>query len=160
MRSRCIPLAALLLVLLPGSLLAVDCIDYRDYLHWVGSVDTPGEAYGVDVRGDYAYVADNDIGGLYQLPHGGAHQVRMAARIAARIAARVLNQTQRGLAVWSALGRQTRTGRCSQRHRGMASQHARQLPVAHARPGHARADQVVADQQHCCGHGGYAFPSA
>ena len=35
-----------------------DCINYEDYLHIVGSCDTPSEAYGVAVSGDYAYVAD------------------------------------------------------------------------------------------------------
>ena len=35
-----------------------ECIDYGDYLHWVGSVDTPGEAIDVAVSGSYAYVAD------------------------------------------------------------------------------------------------------
>jgi hypothetical protein len=25
------------------------CIDYGDFLHWVGAVDTPGEAYGVAI---------------------------------------------------------------------------------------------------------------
>jgi len=34
------------------------CIDYTDYLHWVGSVGTPGLARGVAVAGDHAYVAD------------------------------------------------------------------------------------------------------
>ena len=33
------------------------CIDYGDYLHWVGSVDT-WHAYDVAVSGTYAYVAD------------------------------------------------------------------------------------------------------
>ncbi len=39
-----------------------ECIDYGDYLHWVGSVDTPGSAYGVAVGGNYAYVADHASG--------------------------------------------------------------------------------------------------
>ena len=37
---------------------AVECIDYGDYLHWVGSVETPDDAQGVAVSGSYAYVAD------------------------------------------------------------------------------------------------------
>jgi hypothetical protein len=41
---------------------AGDCIDYEDYLHWVGSVDTPGDAYDVAVSGSYAYIADNSSG--------------------------------------------------------------------------------------------------
>ena len=56
-------LAAVFLLLAPSTLHA-ECIDYRDFLHWIGNADTPGEAYGVDVEGDYAYVADNNIGGL------------------------------------------------------------------------------------------------
>ena len=63
MRSHASLIAAALAVMLAGSA-AADCIDYRDYLHWVGSVDTPGEAYGVDVSGDYAFIADNRVGGL------------------------------------------------------------------------------------------------
>jgi len=38
------------------------CIDYGDYLHWVGSVDTPGVATSVAVSGSYAYVADVYMG--------------------------------------------------------------------------------------------------
>ncbi len=38
--------------------MAADCIDYAEYLHWVGRVDTPGEAPGIAVVGSYAYVAD------------------------------------------------------------------------------------------------------
>ncbi len=37
---------------------AAECIDYGDYLHWAGSVDTPNFAYGVAVSGTHAYVAD------------------------------------------------------------------------------------------------------
>src|SRR6185436_5713403 len=39
-----------------------DCIDYHDYLHWVGTVKTPSVCYGVDVSGSYAYVAEGDAG--------------------------------------------------------------------------------------------------
>src|SRR5262245_46190579 len=35
-----------------------NCIDYTDYLHFVGSLDTPGHPQGVAVNGDHAYVAD------------------------------------------------------------------------------------------------------
>ncbi len=35
-----------------------NCIDYADYMHITGSVDTPGYAHGVAVSGNYAYVAD------------------------------------------------------------------------------------------------------
>jgi hypothetical protein len=39
-----------------------ECINYRDYLHWVGSVDTPDVAHGVAVVGVHAYVADRASG--------------------------------------------------------------------------------------------------
>lgn len=42
---------------------AQDCLEYRDFLPCVGAVDTPGEAQGVAVTGNYAYVADGN-GGL------------------------------------------------------------------------------------------------
>jgi hypothetical protein len=38
------------------------CIDYDNYLRWITTVDTPGEASGVAVSGTYAYVADSDAG--------------------------------------------------------------------------------------------------
>jgi hypothetical protein len=37
---------------------AANCIDYLDYLHKVGELDTPGGAVGIAISGDYAYVAD------------------------------------------------------------------------------------------------------
>jgi len=38
-----------------------DCIDYGDYIHMVGSVDTPGsaQAWDVAVARAYAYIADD-----------------------------------------------------------------------------------------------------
>jgi len=39
-----------------------ECIDYGDYLHAVGSVDTPGNAMDVVVSGTLAYVADGGSG--------------------------------------------------------------------------------------------------
>jgi len=59
--------AAFLLCALPvpsvwvPSASAQDCLDYGDYLHWVGAVDTPGYARGVAVAGNYAYVAGLQI---------------------------------------------------------------------------------------------------
>lgn len=38
------------------------CIDYGDYLHWIGNVQTPGSAYCVAVSGAYAYVVDFETG--------------------------------------------------------------------------------------------------
>ena len=45
-----------LLIILPAA--AQDCIDYQDYLHWVGMVDTPDNAWAVATSGTTAYVAD------------------------------------------------------------------------------------------------------
>jgi len=39
-----------------------DCIDYHDYLNWVGSVDTADICFGVAVLGSYAYVAEGNVG--------------------------------------------------------------------------------------------------
>ncbi len=52
----------LVLVLIPSFGIAQDCVDYRDYLHWVGVVDTPGSAGGVAISGSLAFVADGDDG--------------------------------------------------------------------------------------------------
>ena len=59
---RLASLAAALLCL-SFDMAGAECIDYGDYLHRVGSVDTPGYAYGVAVSGTHAYVA-NDYFGL------------------------------------------------------------------------------------------------
>ena len=34
-----------------------DCIDYGDYLHWVGGVQTPGQPHAMVLSGNYVYVA-------------------------------------------------------------------------------------------------------
>ncbi len=39
-----------------------ECIDYGDFLHWAGSVNTPDWAYGVAVSGTHAYVTDHESG--------------------------------------------------------------------------------------------------
>ena len=39
-----------------------DCIDYADYVHHTGSIDTPGQAWCVAVSGDHAFVADGASG--------------------------------------------------------------------------------------------------
>lgn len=39
-----------------------ECIDYGDYLHWVGGVDTPGYAWGVAISASHAYVAGDNAG--------------------------------------------------------------------------------------------------
>jgi hypothetical protein len=44
-----------------------DCIDYGDYLHLDGGVDTPGYARGVAVSDSHLYIADDDAG-LQVLP--------------------------------------------------------------------------------------------
>jgi hypothetical protein len=63
-RIRCAAVMALaaLAVVLSSRPVGADCIDYRDYLHWAGSADTPGAAHGVAVSGTYAYIADGDSG--------------------------------------------------------------------------------------------------
>src|SRR5262249_16895862 len=49
--------AALAVALGPRAAASQDCIEYADYLHWVGSVATPGYAQSVALSGRYAYVA-------------------------------------------------------------------------------------------------------
>ncbi|MDP6419274.1 MAG: hypothetical protein QGG80_07440, partial [Candidatus Krumholzibacteria bacterium] len=41
---------------------AQDCLDYSEFAHIEGSVDTPGYAYVVAISGNYAYVADHSSG--------------------------------------------------------------------------------------------------
>ena len=38
------------------------CIDYSDYLHWLATVDTPGQENSVAVNGNHAYVAAGEAG--------------------------------------------------------------------------------------------------
>jgi len=45
-----------------GEPATADCIDYGDYIHWVGAVDTPGAAKGVVVAGSYAFLSDGTSG--------------------------------------------------------------------------------------------------
>jgi len=47
---------------IPSLATSQDCIDYGEYLHCVGAVDTPGAADGVAVAATYAYLADGDSG--------------------------------------------------------------------------------------------------
>ncbi len=47
--------------LLPSLAVSQDCIDYGDYLHWVGAVDTPGNERDVEVLDNYAYVASGGL---------------------------------------------------------------------------------------------------
>ena len=39
---------------------SAQCIDYADYVHWVGGVDTPQYVQSVVLRGQLAYVADSN----------------------------------------------------------------------------------------------------
>ena len=39
-----------------------ECIEYGDYLHWIGGVDTPSSALDVAIAGNHAYVADRNYG--------------------------------------------------------------------------------------------------
>ncbi|HET9885926.1 MAG TPA: hypothetical protein VFR10_00335, partial [bacterium] len=50
-----------------GSETSAACIDYGDYVRWVGGVDTRGDAIGVAVSDPYAYVADY-ASGLQVIP--------------------------------------------------------------------------------------------
>jgi len=50
------------LAILPLDARGGDCIDYGEFIHLVGSVDTPGAALGVAVAGTHAYVADGGSG--------------------------------------------------------------------------------------------------
>ena len=58
----CCPVLILLLATGPVNVFA-DCVDYQNYLHLAGSVDTPGFANRVAASGNYACVPDRD-GGL------------------------------------------------------------------------------------------------
>jgi hypothetical protein len=49
-------LSLLILIALPG-LVRAYCIDYTDYVRWVGALDVPGHAREVTIEGEYAYVA-------------------------------------------------------------------------------------------------------
>ncbi|MCK4414875.1 MAG: T9SS type A sorting domain-containing protein [Candidatus Eisenbacteria sp.] len=55
-------LLAVLATLGSAELARGDCIDYSDYLHWVGGVETPDRPIDVSVAGSYAYVADRESG--------------------------------------------------------------------------------------------------
>ena len=46
----------------PGGTRAEDCVHLGDWMHGVGSVDTPGGALAVAVEGPFAYVADLTFG--------------------------------------------------------------------------------------------------
>jgi hypothetical protein len=59
--SLAVVAAAMVCVCAFGSTEA-DCIDYGDYLHWVGGVITPCGIVGVAVSGTHAYVADFESG--------------------------------------------------------------------------------------------------
>ncbi|MFH1843494.1 MAG: hypothetical protein ABIF77_09845, partial [bacterium] len=61
-RPRLAFLAVAVLSLFGTGSTFAQCIDYGDYVHWVGGVDTPGDAYGVAVQGDFAYVGDEESG--------------------------------------------------------------------------------------------------
>jgi len=53
----------LAMLLFPLMAESQDCIDYGDYLHWVGGLAPEGMAWGVAISGTYAYVA-GDYSGL------------------------------------------------------------------------------------------------
>src|SRR5512145_1973311 len=45
-----------------GKALLAQCVDYRDYIHWVGGVYVSGSVGGVATTGSYAYVAGGYTG--------------------------------------------------------------------------------------------------
>ncbi len=66
-RTLCVQLLVALGSIVIGGGLGVrsagaDCIDYGDYLHWVGGVETPVRALGVAVVGTHAYVTLGSYG--------------------------------------------------------------------------------------------------
>jgi hypothetical protein len=61
-RTAAIVVSFFFTAVLGAGYVGAECIDYRDYLHLVGGVDTPGRAYDVAVSGVYAYVADRQSG--------------------------------------------------------------------------------------------------
>ena len=63
MNFRTIIALCFVFFLLPNSSIAQDCIDYEDYLHWVGNENTYMSTYGVAISENYAYVVYN-TGGL------------------------------------------------------------------------------------------------
>jgi hypothetical protein len=59
--TEVITVCSVLAMVATGSV-AQHCIDYAEYLHWIGSVDTPGRANDVEIAGSYAFVADLSAG--------------------------------------------------------------------------------------------------
>lgn len=53
--------AWILCLAIPRYALGGDCIDYREFVRWVGGVDTPGNAKGVVTNGNYD-IADGAFG--------------------------------------------------------------------------------------------------
>ena len=58
MRSPCLAVSVLILLLIVPLAAQGQCINYADYLRGVGSLDTPDWTLGVVVSGTVAYVAD------------------------------------------------------------------------------------------------------
>jgi len=54
----------LVLILAPGLVRAQDCDDYTQYTRWVARGEFNGEARGIDIAGDYAYVCNNQTLGV------------------------------------------------------------------------------------------------
>ena len=61
MRSPSI-VTLLIVMVMAGSNAGADCIDYRNYMPTIGSLDTPGEARGIALSGTVAYLADGPSG--------------------------------------------------------------------------------------------------
>src|SRR5262245_36527635 len=56
------PLTFVLVLLVANTAASQQCIDYKNYLRWMGAVDTPGAAVGVAISGDLVCVADRTSG--------------------------------------------------------------------------------------------------
>src|SRR5262245_4833744 len=59
---KTLAIPALLLLFINATPTFADCVDYHDYLHWVGRVDTQGACQTLVVSGSYAYVANGFAG--------------------------------------------------------------------------------------------------
>ena len=75
-------LTTLALLLALGSAAAV-CINYGDYLHWVGNEETDGAAIGLTVAGNYAYLAG--VFGLIIMALFGGFGMRSAQTLQSRL---------------------------------------------------------------------------
>ena len=55
-------LIGVVIALFSASTSTAQCIDYDDYMHWVGTVETPGTISKMVVSGSYSYAVDSEAG--------------------------------------------------------------------------------------------------